>query len=137
MESKEWFMNVYPTIGSDTHVAFSSCFPSTFENVLVVTLSHRSVRKLRGQSMSIVSTRSWVGSPLKATFCMESKNHSSKMDIIYITKFGYKCINYKIYSKKIQTIILATVQGGSAKLALGKDGTRRDIESQQPLQLAE
>ena len=31
--------------------------------------------------------------------------------------------------KKIQTIILATVQGGSAKLALGKDGTRRDIES--------
>lgn len=51
------------------------------------------------------------------------------MDIIYIAKFGYKCIKYKIYSKKIQAIIVATVQGGSAKLALGKDGTRRDIES--------
>ena len=36
------------------------------------------------------------------------------MDIIYIAKFGYKCIKYKIYSKKIQAIIVATVQGGSA-----------------------
>ena len=59
------------------------------------------------------------------------------MDIIYIAKFSYKCIKYKIYLKKIQTVIVPTVQGGSAKLAQVKDGTRRDIESWQPLQLAE